>query len=47
VTDDYKQDDNKFTGKIQKVVIEVGPVKLAAADIEEFRKAEAARKAAE
>jgi arylsulfatase len=32
VTDDYKEGDNKFTGKIQKVVIEVGPVKLGAAD---------------
>jgi hypothetical protein len=47
VTDDYKQGDNKFTGRIQKVVIEVGPVKLAAAEIEDLRKAEAARKAAE
>src|SRR5216684_7147036 len=32
VSDDYKEGDNKFTGKIQKVVIEVGPVKLGAAD---------------
>jgi arylsulfatase A-like enzyme len=32
VTDDYKEGDNKFTGKIQKVVIEVAPVKLGAAD---------------
>ena len=47
VTDDYKEGDNKFTGKIQKVVIEVGPVKLAAADMEELRKMEVARKAAE
>jgi arylsulfatase A-like enzyme len=47
VTDDYKEGDNKFTGKIKKVVIEVGPVMLGAADKEELRKAEAARKAAE
>ena len=47
VTDDYKEGDNKFTGKIRKVVIEVGPVKLGAADREELRKAELARKAAE
>src|SRR6202011_3336572 len=32
VTDDYKQGDNKFTGKIQKVVIDVGAVKLGAND---------------
>jgi hypothetical protein len=38
VTDDYKEGDNKFTGKIQKVVIDVGPVKLAAADREELQK---------
>ncbi len=38
MTDDYKQGDNKFTGKIHKVVIEVGPVKLGAADKEELRK---------
>ena len=34
MTDDYKEGDNKFTGKIQKVVIEVGPVQLGAADQE-------------
>jgi hypothetical protein len=32
VSDDYKEGDNKFTGKIQKVVIEVGPVKMGADD---------------
>src|SRR6266446_7259571 len=32
VSDDYKEGDNKFTGKIRKVVIEVAPVKLGAAD---------------
>jgi arylsulfatase len=47
VTDDYKEGDNKFTGKIQKVVIEVAPVQLGAADMEELRKAAIARKAAE
>jgi hypothetical protein len=34
VTDDYKEGDNKFTGKIKKVVIEVAPVKLGAADLD-------------
>ncbi len=47
VSDDYKQGDNSFTGKIQKVVVEVGPVKLAAAEADGLRKAEVARKAAE
>ncbi len=47
VTDDYKGGDNKFTGKIRKVVIEVGPVKLGAADREGLRKAEVVRKASE
>jgi arylsulfatase A-like enzyme len=47
VTNDYKEGDNKFTGKIKKVVIEVGPVKLGAADMEELRKSEVVRKAAE
>ena len=47
VTDDYKQGDNKFTGKIQNVVIEVSPVKLAASEAEGLRKAEVARKAGE
>ena len=47
VSDDYKEGDNTFTGKIQKVVIEVGPVKLGAADLEELRKTRIAIKAAE
>ena len=47
VSDDYKEGDNKFTGKIQKVVIEVGPVKLGAVDQEELRKVRLAIKAAE
>jgi len=47
VSDDYKQGDNKFTGKIKKVTVDVGPVKLAAAEVEHLRKVELARKAAE
>jgi Sulfatase len=47
VTDDYKEGDNKFTGKIRKVVIEIGPVKLGAADQEQLRRAKVALKIAE
>jgi arylsulfatase A-like enzyme len=47
VTDDYKEADNKFTGKIKKVVIEVGPLQLGAAEREELRKAQMALKIAE
>jgi arylsulfatase len=47
VSDDYKPGESKFTGKIHKVVVEVGPVKLGAIDRQELRKAEFARKAAE
>jgi arylsulfatase len=47
VSDDYKPGDNKFTGKIHKVVVEVAPVKLAAAERESLRKAHVGRKAAE
>ena len=47
VTDDYKEGDNTFTGNIQKVVIEVGPVKVGATDRRESRKVEIARQAAE
>src|SRR5947199_1331064 len=32
VSDDYKQGDNKFTGKIAKVTIDLSPSKLSAAD---------------
>jgi arylsulfatase A-like enzyme len=32
VSDDYKQGDNKFTGKIVKVTIDVSPSKLSGAD---------------
>jgi arylsulfatase len=47
VTDDYKEGDNKFTGKIKKVVIEVEPLKLGAADLQELERAHMTRKAAE
>jgi len=47
VSDDYQQGDNRFTGKIKKVVIEVGAVKLAAAEVDDLQKAVVARKAAE
>lgn len=47
VTDDYKERDNKFTGKIKKVVIEVGPLQLGAADMDELRKKEVERKVGE
>ena len=32
VSDDYKQGDNKFTGKIDKVTIDLSPSKLSDAD---------------
>jgi len=47
VSDDYKEGDNKFTGKIQKVTIEVGPVKLSATDSEDLEKTKLARKTGE
>lgn len=47
VSDDYKQGENKFNGKIKQVVVEVGPVKLAALEKEVLRNTEIARKAAE
>ncbi len=47
VTDDYKEGDNRFHGKIQKVTIEVGPVKLSAVDRRELRKHDVAVKAAD
>jgi arylsulfatase A-like enzyme len=47
VSDDYKEGANSFTGKIQKVTIEVGPVKLADAETDELQKAQFARKAGE
>ncbi len=39
VTEDYKERDNKFTGKIHKVTIDLAPLKLGAADVEELNKA--------
>jgi arylsulfatase len=47
VTDDYKEGDNKFTGEIRKVVVEVGPIKLSAAEHENSRVKSLAQKAAE
>jgi arylsulfatase len=47
VSDDYKPGDNKFTGQIHKVVVEVAPLKLSAAEQEQLRQAHLARKAAE
>jgi arylsulfatase len=47
VSDDYKEGDNKFTGKIRKVVIDVAPVQLGAVEREEQRKVELIRKLAE
>ena len=47
VSDDYKEGDNKFTGKIRKVNIEIGELKLGAAEHHELHKSALARKAAE
>ena len=47
VSDDYKEGDNKFTGKIHKVTIDVGEVKLTAAHQEKMRQGHIERKAAE
>ncbi len=47
VTSDYKEGDNAFTGVIEKVTVEVGPVDVAAAETKQLRRAELARKAAE
>ncbi len=46
VSDDYKEGDNAFTGKIQKVTVEVGPVKLAPPDNDELQKEKVAEEAA-
>jgi arylsulfatase len=45
VTDDYKERDNKFTGKIHKVTIDIAPQKLGAAEQKQIERAltEAAR----
>lgn len=47
VTDDYKQGNNKFTGIIHKVTIDIAPVKLSELDKDELRKLAIERKAAE
>ncbi len=47
VSDDYKQGDNAFTGKIHKVTVEVEPVKLSAAESEDIQKMRMALKAKE
>jgi hypothetical protein len=47
VTDDYTEHDNKFTGKVKKLVLDVDPPKLAGTEAEGLRKAEFAVKAAE
>jgi arylsulfatase len=39
VTDDYKEGDNKFTGEIKKVVIQLGKSGLTASDEKKFEKA--------
>ncbi|MBI3866391.1 MAG: arylsulfatase [Planctomycetia bacterium] len=47
VTDDYSEGNNKFTGRIQKVTIEVAPLKVAARDLQQLQTAELTRRAAE
>ena len=47
VSDDYKEGDNSFTGKIQKVTVEIAPIKLGPAEIEQQEHARLARKAGE
>jgi arylsulfatase A-like enzyme len=47
VSDDYKPGTNKFTGKIQKVTVEIGPLQLSAADADGMEKTKLARKAGE
>lgn len=47
VTDDYRKGDNKFPGRIEKVTVEVAPLKVAAAEAEAGALAQLARKAAE
>lgn len=47
VSDDYKQGDNAFTGKVLKVTVEVGPVTLSAAEVDVLDQVRLARKARE
>ena len=47
VSDDYKEHDNRFTGRIHKVQIEIGPLKLSRVEQRELDGANVARRAAE
>src|SRR5262249_9010942 len=47
VTEDYKERDNKFTGKIDKITIEVAPIKIGMADNRKFRRLRSALRAAD
>lgn len=47
VSNDYKEGNNRFTGKIGKVTVEVGPLKISAAEDENLEKVRLARKAGE
>lgn len=47
VTEEYKEGDNAFTGKILKVVVEYEPVELGAADHSQLKSAAQIRKLAE
>jgi hypothetical protein len=47
VTSDYKERDNGFTGKIRKLVVEIAPLKIGAADRRKLERAHVARRAAE
>jgi hypothetical protein len=47
VTEDYKEHDNAFTGKIRKVVVEYEPAKVGAADNERLKEITQSRQLAE
>jgi arylsulfatase len=47
VTDDSKEGDNKFTGKIRKVPIDIVPAKLGASQIAARKRADIRRSMAE
>jgi arylsulfatase len=47
VSNDYKEGDNRFTGRIVKVTVDVKPSGLSAADKKAIEDAEAAAAAAE
>jgi hypothetical protein len=47
VSNDYKQGDNKFTGKVVKVTVDVKPLGLSKADQKAVEDAEDAAVAAE